>query len=298
MPTSGSSRSSRSGSRCRSTTSPPAPATSSPTASSATTASPAPPTSTSTSTPAATSSSRSSSRSTCPRCCAAELARPSWKGEHVAMGTNTDPYQWVEGRYKLMRGIWEAMRDARNPCSVLTKSPLLLRDLDLLLELAEVAPVQRELLDPDARREGVAGDRAAHAAPAGAARGGGRAQPRRDPDRRPGRAADAGDQTDPPPVEAILEAVAEAGATSIGGIGLHLRGEVRGVFMDGCGRIAPISWTTTSGCTRAARTCPTRSGASLGDAAQRRRAGGRRGSRERRPRCSARSRRDGPSARR
>ena len=36
----------------------------------------------------------------------AELARPSWKGEHVALGTNTDPYQWVEGRYKLMRGIW------------------------------------------------------------------------------------------------------------------------------------------------------------------------------------------------
>ena len=34
----------------------------------------------------------------------AELARPSWKGERVALGTNTDPYQWVEGRYKLMRG--------------------------------------------------------------------------------------------------------------------------------------------------------------------------------------------------
>ena len=45
----------------------------------------------------------------------AELARPSWKGEHVAMGTNTDPYQWVEGRYKLMRGIWEALRDAAQP---------------------------------------------------------------------------------------------------------------------------------------------------------------------------------------
>ena len=53
------------------------------------------------------------------------------------MGTNTDPYQWVEGRYKLMRGIWAALRDAANPCSVLTKSPLLLRDLDLMLEVAE-----------------------------------------------------------------------------------------------------------------------------------------------------------------
>ena len=66
-----------------------------------------------------------------------ELARPSWKGEHVALGTNTDPYQWVEGRYKLMRGIWEAMRDAANPCSILTKSPLLLRDIDLMTEIAE-----------------------------------------------------------------------------------------------------------------------------------------------------------------
>src|SRR6202035_3087453 len=39
----------------------------------------------------------------------AELGRPSWTREHVAMGTNTDPYQWVEGRYKLMPGIWEAL---------------------------------------------------------------------------------------------------------------------------------------------------------------------------------------------
>ena len=73
-----------------------------------------------------------------------ELARPSWKGEHVALGTNTDPYQWVEGRYKLMVGIWEAMRDAAggagNPCSVLTKSPLLLRDLPLMLQIAQRAP--------------------------------------------------------------------------------------------------------------------------------------------------------------
>ena len=71
----------------------------------------------------------------------AELARPSWKGEHVAMGTNTDPYQWVEGRYRLMEGIWEALRDAGNPASILTKSPLVLRDKELLLELAERADV-------------------------------------------------------------------------------------------------------------------------------------------------------------
>ena len=112
----------------------------------------------------------------------AELARPSWKGEHVALGTNTDPYQWVEGRYKLMRGIWEALRDSRNPCSILTKSPLLLRDLDLLKEIAEVAGRERLPVGADARREGLARDRAAHAEPAGAAGGGGGAQPRRHPD--------------------------------------------------------------------------------------------------------------------
>ena len=64
-------------------------------------------------------------------------SRAAWRGESVALGTNTDPYQWVEGRYKLMRGIWEAMRDAANPCSILTKSPLLLRDLDLMKEIAD-----------------------------------------------------------------------------------------------------------------------------------------------------------------
>ena len=48
----------------------------------------------------------------------AELARPSWGGEHVALGTNTDPYQWVEGRYRLMVGIWEALRDAAGGAAI------------------------------------------------------------------------------------------------------------------------------------------------------------------------------------
>jgi DNA repair photolyase len=68
-----------------------------------------------------------------------ELRKRSWKGEHVAMGTNTDPYQRAEGRYKLTRGVLEALRDYANPCSILTKSPLLLRDLDLFTELVSTA---------------------------------------------------------------------------------------------------------------------------------------------------------------
>ncbi|MEA2554833.1 MAG: hypothetical protein QOI60_164 [Actinomycetota bacterium] len=63
-----------------------------------------------------------------------ELAAKRWKGEHIAMGTGTDPYQRVEGRYRLMRGIIQALIDYRNPFSILTKGTLILRDLDLLVE--------------------------------------------------------------------------------------------------------------------------------------------------------------------
>jgi DNA repair photolyase len=161
-----------------------------------------------------------------------ELARPSWKHEHVALGTNTDPYQWVEGRYKLMRGIWEAMRDAANPCSVLTKSPLLLRDLDLMQEIAEVADFSANLSiptidekawrasephtpNPRARLEAVAELNRA-GIPTGVLIA----------------PLMPGINDDPRQVHEIVEAAAEAGATGISGIGLHLRGEVRGVFME------------------------------------------------------------------
>jgi DNA repair photolyase len=70
-----------------------------------------------------------------------ELARPSWRREHVAMGTNVDCYQRAEGRYQLMRGVLAALRDAANPFSILTKGALVLRDLDLLTEAASVADV-------------------------------------------------------------------------------------------------------------------------------------------------------------
>jgi DNA repair photolyase len=161
-----------------------------------------------------------------------ELARRSWKGEHIAMGTNTDPYQWVEGRYKLMRGIWAALRDAANPCSVLTKSPLLLRDLDLMLEIKAVTDIAANLSiptmdekpwratephtpSPKARMEAVAelnragiptGILVAPLMP--------------------------GINDAPHQVERILAAAGEAGAVGVSGIALHLRGEVRGIFME------------------------------------------------------------------
>lgn len=66
----------------------------------------------------------------------ADLRHPRWRGEVVAMGTSTDPYQRAEGRYHLTQGIIGVLSDARNPFSVLTKSPLVLRDLDLLAAAA------------------------------------------------------------------------------------------------------------------------------------------------------------------
>jgi DNA repair photolyase len=71
----------------------------------------------------------------------AKLSSRGWAGEHIAMGTNVDCYQRAEGRYELMRGIIAALRDARNPFSILTKGTLILRDLDLLLQSAEVTDV-------------------------------------------------------------------------------------------------------------------------------------------------------------
>ena len=167
-----------------------------------------------------------------PEVARAELMRPSWSREHVAMGTNTDPYQWVEGRYRLMPGIWEAMRDSATPCSILTKSPLLLRDRELLLEVAQRAPVSANLSvptiderawrateprtpNPLARLEAVAelnrigiptGILIAPLMP--------------------------GVNDDPAQVERILELAAEAGAVHVGGIALHLRGEVKDLWFD------------------------------------------------------------------
>jgi DNA repair photolyase len=70
-----------------------------------------------------------------------ELARPSWRREHVALGTNTDPYQRAEGRYKLMPGVIGALAESGTPFSILTKGTLLRRDVPLLVEASRAVPV-------------------------------------------------------------------------------------------------------------------------------------------------------------
>ena len=70
-----------------------------------------------------------------------ELARPTWQREHVAMGTNTDPYQRAEGRYRLMPGVIQALAASGTPFSVLTKGTLLRRDVGLLRAVSADVPV-------------------------------------------------------------------------------------------------------------------------------------------------------------
>jgi DNA repair photolyase len=85
-----------------------------------------------------------------------ELASFRWEGETVAMGTATDPYQHCEGRYRLTRAVVETLADFRNPLSILTKSTLVVRDLDVYRRLNEVAPLTVSMsvgtLDEEVRR--------------------------------------------------------------------------------------------------------------------------------------------------
>jgi DNA repair photolyase len=160
----------------------------------------------------------------------AELGRPSWKREQVALGTNTDPYQWVESRYKLLPGIWQALIDFETPGSLVTKSPLVLRDIELLKELAAGPGFQAfcsvPTLDerawretephtpsPRARIEAVRKLNEA-GVPAGVLIA----------------PLMPGINDSPEEVAEIVRLADEAGATSVGSVALHLRGEVKDVF--------------------------------------------------------------------
>ena len=70
-----------------------------------------------------------------------ELARKSWKREVVAIGAATDPYQPAEGRYRLTRACLEVFAEARSPFSIITRGPMILRDLDVLRRAATRADV-------------------------------------------------------------------------------------------------------------------------------------------------------------
>jgi DNA repair photolyase len=161
----------------------------------------------------------------------AELRRPSWKRELVALGTNTDPYQWVESRYRMMPEILAALEGAETPVSVLTKSPLAMRDVEIFERMAAKGlPVSVNLsvptLDEDAWRA------TEPHTPSPAARLDAVAELRR-------RGIDSGVliaplmpgiNDHPDQVRPIAERARKAGATFLGSAALHLRGEVKDVF--------------------------------------------------------------------
>ena len=162
----------------------------------------------------------------------AELSRPSWKREHVALGTNTDPYQWVESKYRLMPGIWEALRDGDTPSSLVTKSPLVLRDIELLQELNERCGMSVYLSVPTldegawrATEPHTPSPRARLKAVAALNEGGVPAGVLVAP-------LMPGINDSPEEVHKIRDLAREAGATSVSGLTLHLRGEVRDIFFD------------------------------------------------------------------
>jgi len=161
----------------------------------------------------------------------AELRAPGWTGETIAMGTNTDPYQPAEGRYRLTRGLIEVLSEARNPFSILTKSTMILRDIDLLVEAARRTTVGVNLsigtLDERAWRSSEPGT-----------------PPPRQRVETLRRLVDAGIECGvlvapvlpgisdaPEQLEEVVTACLDAGASSISSILLHLRPGVRELFL-------------------------------------------------------------------
>lgn len=170
----------------------------------------------------------------------AELRRPSWRGQHIALGTNTDPYQRCEGRYRLTRGVIETLTEAGNAYSVLTKGTLVTRDLDVLGEAARRGvctgvSLSIPTLDPDVWRASEPGTP--------------------DPHRRIetiARLHEAGIPTgvmlapiipglsdDPDGLDAVVRAALAAGAQRITPIVLHLRPGVREVFLPWLADVRP-----------------------------------------------------------
>ena len=168
-----------------------------------------------------------------------ELARSSWQHETVAIGAATDPYQPAEGRYRLTRACLEALRDAANPFSLITRSPMIVRDVDVLAEAAARAEVgvvfSVPTLDDEVWR---------------------RTEPGTPPPRRRLAAVrtlvDAGVKAgvgmapilpgisdSPAQLEQVVRAAREAGATSIWANVLHLRPGTREHFLDALARDWP-----------------------------------------------------------
>jgi DNA repair photolyase len=168
-----------------------------------------------------------------------ELARPSWRHEDVAVGAATDPYQPAEGRYRLTRRCIEAFAEAASPFHLITRGPMIVRDIDVLCEAARRASVSVSFsiptLDPEVWRRTEPGTAApeqrlralSRLVQAGIRAGVGMAPIL------PG-LSDRPDQ-----LAAVVRAAREAGATNVWTSLLHLRPGTREHFLDHLARDWP-----------------------------------------------------------
>jgi DNA repair photolyase len=160
-----------------------------------------------------------------------ELDRPSWKKESIGFGTATDPYQPIEGTYRISRGTLEALRDAATPVGIVTKGPMIVRDIDVLQDLSKVTTCRVHMSVPTVDEE--AWDRLEP----------GVAHPMQRL-RAVKQLVDAGIDcgvlmapivpgfsTQPAKIERTIKAIADSGATSIGAMVMHMDGGTRDHFM-------------------------------------------------------------------
>jgi DNA repair photolyase len=160
-----------------------------------------------------------------------ELDRPSWKKESIGFGTATDPYQPIEGTYKISRRVLEALRHAATPVGIVTKGPMVVRDIDVLKDLSAVASCRVHMSVPTVDEE--AWDKLEP----GVAHPMQRLKAVR-------QLVDAGIDcgvlmapivpgfsTQPAKIERTIKAIADSGATSIGAMVMHMDGGTRDHFM-------------------------------------------------------------------
>jgi DNA repair photolyase len=168
-----------------------------------------------------------------------ELDKPSWAKEQIGFGTATDPYQPIEGTYKLSRGVLEALRDAATPVGIVTKGPLIVRDIDVLQDLSARTDCRVHISVPtvdedawDTLEPGVAHPmkrlRAVRQLVDAGIDCGVLMAP-----------IVPGFSTQPAKLERTVKAIADSGATSVGAMVMHLEGGTRDHFMSFLGREYP-----------------------------------------------------------
>lgn len=160
-----------------------------------------------------------------------ELDKPAWKKESIGFGTATDPYQPIEGTYKISRGVLEALRDAATPVGIVTKGPMIVRDIDVLKDLSARADCRVHMSVPTVDEDAWEKLEPGVAHPLQRLRA-------------VRQLVDAGIDcgvlmapivpgfsTQPKKIEATIKAIADSGATSIGAMVMHMDGGTKEHFM-------------------------------------------------------------------